>query len=112
MKKPGTKLWKLVAADNRETTWERRYYNGELSRESIVGSQESIEPWRHDGTEMHRECEYRTIKQGISNDEGREATKAERREGTQSGCCAGLQGKRNHGVKTALRCTENGNIEQ
>src|SRR6476469_103781 len=60
---------------------------------------------------MHREWEYRTIEQRISNDEGREATKAERREGTQSDCCTGLQGKRNHRDKTALRCTGNGNIE-
>jgi hypothetical protein len=28
MKKPGTKLWKAQAVNNRENTWERRYYNG------------------------------------------------------------------------------------
>jgi hypothetical protein len=56
MKKPGTKLLKLLTANNRENTWDRRYYNGEWSRESIVGSQESIEPRRHDGTERHRKA--------------------------------------------------------
>ncbi|SHE49089.1 hypothetical protein SAMN02745131_00448 [Flavisolibacter ginsengisoli DSM 18119] len=47
MKKPGTKLWKAQAVNNRENTWECRYYNGvggiesgELSRESGVGSLE------------------------------------------------------------------------
>jgi len=69
------------------------------------------EPQGQNGTEMHREWEYRTFEQGISNDEGREATKAERREGTQRDYCTGLQGKRNHGVKTAWRGSGNGNFE-
>jgi hypothetical protein len=50
MKKPGTKLWMAQAVNNRENTWERRYYNGvgriesgELSPESLVGSLESGE---------------------------------------------------------------------
>ena len=38
MKKPGTKLWKAQAVNNRENTWDRRYYNGVGSRESGVGS--------------------------------------------------------------------------
>jgi hypothetical protein len=38
MKKPGTKLWKAQAVNNRENTWERRYYNGVGRIESGVWS--------------------------------------------------------------------------
>jgi hypothetical protein len=41
MKKPGTKLWKAQAVNNRENTWERRYYNGVRRIESGVVSRES-----------------------------------------------------------------------
>jgi hypothetical protein len=38
MKKPGTKLGKLAAVDNRENTFGEGYYNGVGSIESGVGS--------------------------------------------------------------------------
>jgi hypothetical protein len=41
MKKPGTKLWKLDAVNNRETTCGGGYYNGVGRIESGVGSRES-----------------------------------------------------------------------
>jgi hypothetical protein len=41
MKKPGTKLGKLVAVDNRENTFGEGYYNGVRSIESGVGRIES-----------------------------------------------------------------------
>jgi hypothetical protein len=43
MKKPGTKLGKLVAVDNRENTFGKGYYNGVGRIESGVGSGESGE---------------------------------------------------------------------
>jgi hypothetical protein len=43
MKKPGTKLGKLVAVDNRENTFGEGYYNGVGRIESGVGSGESGE---------------------------------------------------------------------
>jgi hypothetical protein len=76
MKKPGTKLGKLVAVDNRENTFGKGYYNGVGRIESGVGSRESF------GNQGG--IAPKNIEQGILNDEGREmATKALRRKVTQ-----------------------------
>jgi hypothetical protein len=89
MKKPGTKLGKLVAVDNRENTFGEGYYNG--NQEHLVGSRESgvwgnqggIEPQNIEQVNNPPSLKLRRAK-GILNDEGREmATKALRRKVTQ-----------------------------
>jgi hypothetical protein len=83
MKKPGTKLGKLVAVDNRENTFGKGYYNGVGRIESGVGRIESgvgsRESFGNQGG-----IAPKNIEQGILNDEGREmAAKALRRKVSQ-----------------------------